>query len=134
MVRRYAIIIEENGTQSVEEVKSTKEVLEVVLSYTDYFTSEEDSISQELIERNEFNELAKEIAFCYVNQEPQTSFGKRYCEILNKIYLEKRIVKCKRALKELNELLKESNHSVEVFLNEREDDGCDWNGEEEEIC
>ena len=131
MAKRYAIIIEENGTQSVEDVKSTKEVLELVLSYTDYFIPEEDSISQELIERNEFNELAKEIAFCYVNQEPQTSFGKRYCEILNQIYLEKRIVKCKRALKELNELLKESNHSVEVFLNEREDDGCGWNGEEE---
>lgn len=131
MARRHAIIIEENGTQTVEEVKSTKEVLEVVLSYTDYFTPEEDSISQEFIERNEFNELAKEIAFCYVNQEPQTSFGKRYCEILNKIYLEKRIVKCKRALNELNELLKESNHSVEVFLNVREDDGCGWNGEEE---
>ena len=128
MARRHAIIIEENGTQTVEEVKSTKEVLEVVLSYTDYFTPEEDSISQEFIERNEFNELAKEIAFCYVNQEPQTSFGKRYCEILNKIYLEKRIVKCKRAL---NELLKESNHSVEVFLNVREDDGCGWNGKEE---
>lgn len=131
MARRHAIIIEENGTQSVEEVKSTKEVLEVVLSYTDYFTPEEDSISQELIERNEFNELAKEIAFCYVNQEPQTSFGKRYCEILNKIYLEKRIVKCKRTLNELNELLKESNHSVEVFLNVREDDVCGWNGKEE---
>lgn len=131
MARRHAIIIEENGTQSVEEVKSTKEVLEVVLSYTDYFIPEEDSISQELIERNEFNELAKEVAFCYVNQEPQTSFGKRYCEILNKIYLEKRIVKCKRALNELNELLKESNHSVEVFLNVKEDDGCGWNGKEE---
>ena len=131
MARRHAIIIEENGTQIVEEVKSTKEVLEVVLSYTDYFTPEEDSISQELIERNEFNELAKEIAFCYVNQEPKRSFGKRYCEILNQIYLEKRIVKCKRALNELNELLKESNHSVEVFLNVREDDDCDWNGKEE---
>ena len=131
MARRHAIIIEENGTQSVEEVKSTKEVLEVVLSYTDYFIPLEDSISQELIERNEFNELANEIAFCYVNQEPQTSFGKRYCEILNKIYLEKRIVKCKRALNELNELLKESNHSVEVFLNVREDDDCGWNGKEE---
>ena len=131
MARRHAIIIEENGTQLVEEVKSTKEVLEVVLSYTDYFTPEEDSISQELIERNEFNELSKEIAFCYVNQEPETSFGKRYCEILNKIYLEKRIVKCKRALNELNELLKESNHSVEVFLNVREDDDCGWNCKEE---
>ena len=131
MARRHAIIIEENGTQLVEEVKSTKEVLEVVLSYTDYFTPEEDSISQEFIERNEFNELSKEIAFCYVNQEPQTSFGKRYCEILNKIYLEKRIVKCKRALNELNELLKESNHSVEVFLNVREDDDCGWNCKEE---
>ena len=131
MARRHAIIIEENGTQTVEEVKSTQEVLEVVLSYTDYFTPLEDSISQELIERNELNVLAKEIAFCYVNQEPQTSFGKRYCEILNKIYLEKRIVKCKRALNELNELLKESNHSVEVFLNVREDDDCDWNGKEE---
>ena len=131
MARRHAIIIEENGTQIVEEVKSTKEVLKVVLSYTDYFIPEEDSISQELIERNEFNELAKEIAFCYVNQEPETSFGKRYCEILNKIYLEKRIVKCKRALNELNELLKESNHSVEVFLNVREDDDCGSNGKEE---
>ena len=58
MARRHEIIIEENGTQSVEEVKSTKEVLEVVLSYTDFFTPEEDSISQEFIERNEFNELA----------------------------------------------------------------------------
>ena len=131
MVKRYAIIIKEDGTQTVEEVKSTKEVLELVLSYTDFFTPEEDSISQELIERNEFNELAKEIAFCYANQEPQTSFGKRYCEILNSIANEKRVFMCKRILPALNELLKESNYNIEIHLDSRVDDGCGWNGEEE---
>ena len=134
MKKRYAIIIEEKKEsvtfQSVEEVKTIDDVLDTLLSYTDYFTPEEDSVSEELIERKNFIALATEIAYCCLNQEPQTTFGKRYCDILNDIKNIKAIEDCYNIFPKLNELLKESDHEIEIFLNEREDDGCGWNGRE----
>ena len=131
MKKRYAVIIEEESTQTVEEVKNINEVLDVVIPYTNYFTPDEDSISLELIERRDYLELAKEIAYCYCNKEPQTSLGKRYCEILNDIKDSKTLEECYRIFPRLNELLKETNTQIEIFLNEREDDGCGWCGLEE---
>ncbi len=131
MKKRYAIIIEEEVFQTVEEVKNMDEVLDVIISYTNYFTPEEDSVSEELIERKEYLELTKEIACCYGNQEPQTSLGKRYCDILNEIKNTTTIEDCYQILPKLNVLLKEANKNTEIFLNEREDDGCGWCGKEE---
>ena len=135
MKKRYAVIIEGQTNhvinQSVEEVKTINDVLDTLVLNTDYFTPNEDSISLELIERREYLELAKEIAYCYCNKEPQTSLGKRYCEILNSIKNSKNLEECYRIFPRLNELLKETNVQIEVFLNEREDDGCGWCGLEE---
>lgn len=134
MNKRYAIIIEEKNEhviqQSVEEVKTIDDILDIVLSYTNYFTPEEDGVSEELIDRKEFKELAKEIAFCSLYQEPQTTYGNRYCDILEDIKNINSIEDCYKIFPKLNELLNESNHDIEIFLNEREDDGCGWNGEE----
>ena len=135
MNKRYAIIIEEQKNQivnhSVEEVKTINDVLDTLLFNTDFFTPTEDGVTEELIEKRDYLELAKEIAYCSCNQEPQTTRGKRYCDILNDIKTSDSIECCYNILNELNKLLEESNHQIKVFLNEREDDGCGWNGLEE---
>lgn len=135
MNKKYAIIIEEQKNQrvnqSVEEVKTINDVLDTLLFNTDFFTPTEDGVTEELIERRDYLELAKEIAYCSCNQEPQTTRGKRYCDILNDIKTSDSIESCYNILNELNKLLEESNHQIKVFLNEREDDGCGWNGLEE---
>ena len=132
-MKKYAIIIEENNTQMLEEVKTINDVLDTLLNCTDYFTPEEDSICEELIELKDFKALANQMTYCYCNKEPQTSLAKRYCEILDNIKNSKTIDECYQILPRLNILLKEVNQNTEVFLNDREDDGCGWSGKEEGI-
>lgn len=123
MKKVYAVIIEEGNLQTVEEVKTIDDVLDTLLGYTDYFTIPEDGMCEELIERRYYLELAKAIAYCCCNQEPQTSYGKRYCEILNEVKNLNTIEGCYLVFPKLNMLLSESGHQVEALFDEREDDG-----------
>ena len=130
MKKRYAIIIEEDSKQFVEEVKNVSEILDTILSYTDYFTPEDDDYSNDLIEIKDFNALADEIALCYGYNEPHVTFGKRYCDILNSVKNLNQIEEFYEYAPKINELLKDAGINTEIFLNEREDDGCGWCGEE----
>lgn len=137
MKKRYAIIIEEElkhvGTQYVEELKdptNKDELLDIVLEYTNWFTPEDDDGSEVLIKERNFNALADEIALCHGNKEPYTSNGFKYVGFLHDIYFMENIEACYQIFPKLNEFLEEAGYATKLFLNEREDDGCGWCGEE----
>ena len=118
---KYALIIEENQsafTQTVEEVNNMDEVLDNILFYTNYFTPEDDAMCEEILEERDFDNLARAIAYCNCNQEPATTNGNRYCEILNDIKNAKEISDMYGILPKLNQLLKDNDIKTEIFLNE----------------
>ena len=118
---KYALIIEENQsafTQTVEEVNNMDEVLDNILFYTNYFTPEDDAMCEEIIGNRDFDNLARAIAYCNCNQEPATTYGKKYCEILNDIKNAKEISEMYSILPKLNQLLKDNGIKTEIFLNE----------------
>ena len=109
------LIIKENERIIQEEFNNNDELIELILSYTDYFTVKDDDMSNDLIEARNFDGLAQEISLCYGGREPYSSNGKKYCNILKQIY-NSDLKNDRIDISELNLFLKENNLNLTMTL------------------
>lgn len=134
MNKFYEIIIGDDSKRIVWKVDGINEILTALVYNADIFIPEGKPISWELMTRKIILELANEIIRKSCKKEPYITYGKRYCDILNKIKNIKKIEECTPIFSELNKLIKEIGENIEFILEESEDDEFDLNEMEGDLC
>ncbi len=115
--RQYAIFIEENIIQRIEEVNTIEEAKDLIHSVTyGYFWHVDDELPCECIDTNNFRGLKEYLLF--LNNDNH-QYIEIYCDALSKLSRVKHLRQLRPIVEKLNRMLIGINAGVEIYFDSR---------------